>query len=265
MQQADRAANGALQKRIEELGPWFHNIRLPDGTQTFPDHWLGDFPRFKWDQLAPQLPSDLTGWSVLDIGCNAGFYSFELAKRGATVTGIDLDPRYLAQARWLAGELGFQDRVRFERMQVYDLAATTERFDLVLFMGDFYHLRYPTLGLDIVCQKVRRLLVFQTLSMYGSQVAEAPYDLEFFDRERLDESGWPKMAFIEHRMAGDPTNWWIANRACAEALLRSAGMKVIGYPLDEGYLCEPDMDRPPAIHTWDRDEYLSATGRAWLG
>ena len=43
-------------------------------------------------------------------------------------------------------------RVRFERMQVYDLARADERFDLVLFLGVLYHLRYPLLGLDIVSQ-----------------------------------------------------------------------------------------------------------------
>lgn len=86
-------------QQISELGPWFHNLHLPDGTQTAPDHFLGDFPRFKWEALAPHLPADLTGWTALDIGCNAGFYTFELARRGAQVLGIDLNPHYLAQAR----------------------------------------------------------------------------------------------------------------------------------------------------------------------
>src|SRR3954463_5960088 len=87
---------------IAALGPWFHNIHLPDGTQTAPDHFLGDFPRFKWEALADHLPADLEGWTALDIGCNAGFYTFELAARGARVTGIDVDPHYLAQAEWAA-------------------------------------------------------------------------------------------------------------------------------------------------------------------
>ncbi len=66
---------------IEELKPWFHNLHLPDGQETAPDHPLGDFPAFKWKQIAPHLPRDLAGWQVIDIGCNAGFYSFELARR----------------------------------------------------------------------------------------------------------------------------------------------------------------------------------------
>ena len=81
---------------IRELAPWFHNLHLPGGVQTAPDHPLGDFPAFKWRELAGSLPGDLTGWRALDIGCNAGFYSFELARRGAEVLGIDLDERYLA-------------------------------------------------------------------------------------------------------------------------------------------------------------------------
>lgn len=85
-----------------ELGPWFHNLHLPDGTETAPDHPLGDFPRFKWDCIAPLLPADLSGWRVLDVGCNAGFYTIALAQRGAAVLGVDIDARYLAQARWAA-------------------------------------------------------------------------------------------------------------------------------------------------------------------
>src|SRR2546421_3262663 len=145
---ASASVRGAdAQSDIEALGPWFHNLHLPDGRQTCPDHWLGDFPSFKWRQLAPHLPQDLTDWHCLDIGCNAGFYTFELALRGASVLGIDLDERYLRQAQWAADQFHLTDRVEFRRMQVYDLARSQEQFDLVLFMGVLYHLRYPMLGL----------------------------------------------------------------------------------------------------------------------
>ena len=251
------------------LGPWFHNLHLPDGTQTAPGHPYGDFPAFKWEHIAPHLPADLTGWRALDVGCNAGFYSFELARRGADVTGVDVDEHYLAQARWACEQFGLQDRVRFERMQVYDLAHREDRFDLILFMGVFYHLRYPLLGLDIVAQKARRLLVFQTLAMPGDEVYERTYedpaltneDLGINNRDVLREPGWPKMAFIEHRLAGDPTNWWIANHAGIEAMLRSSGLRVLGRPAPETYLCAPDPERPSCVSTWNAAELLSATGR----
>lgn len=251
------------QQHIDELAPWFHNLHLPSGLQTAPNHFLGDFPRFKWRRLAPHLPSDLTGWRVLDIGCNAGFYSIELARRGGTVVGIDVDPHYLRQAQWAVEQFGVGDRVELRRMQVYDLAHESERFDLVLFMGVFYHLRYPLLGLDIVSEKVDRLLVFQSLLMPGTEAEETPYDLDIHERQALLKEGWPKMAFLEHRLAGDPTNWWAANNAGAEAMLRSSGLRIVGHPGREIYLCEPDPQNPSSAHTWNRTELLAATGQPW--
>jgi SAM-dependent methyltransferase len=128
----------SLAEEIAGLAPWFHNLHLPDGTQTAPDHFLGDFPSFKWEQIRDALPADLSGWTALDIGCNAGYYTFELIRRGARVTGIDYDAHYLRQARWAAQQFGVEDRVELRRMQVYDLARVRERWDLVLFMGVLY-------------------------------------------------------------------------------------------------------------------------------
>ncbi|HEX5581704.1 MAG TPA: TIGR04290 family methyltransferase [Gemmatimonadaceae bacterium] len=231
----------ARRREIEELGPWFHNLHLPDGTQTVPDHFLGgDFPTFKWREIEPHVPARLDGWRVLDVGCNAGFYSFELARRGAEVVGMDVEPLYLRQARWAAREFGLEDRVEFRQMEVYDLARTEERFDLVWFMGVFYHLRYPLLALDLLAERTRRLMMFQTLTMPGDSVYEDTADHDIADRVPLLESGWPKMAFVEHRFSGDVTNWWIPNHAGVEAMLRSAGMRVVGRPGHEMYLCEPD-------------------------
>jgi tRNA (mo5U34)-methyltransferase len=240
---------------VARLGPWFHNLHLPDGTQTAPDHPLGDFPRFKWEQLAPHLPEDLRGQKVLDIGCNAGFYSFALARRGASVLGIDHDPHYLHQAGWAAERLGLQDAVRFENRTVYDLAAVGERFDLIVFMGVLYHLRYPLLALDLVADHLDGLLVLQTLTLPGEEKIDPPADLSLEERNQLLAPGWPLMAFVEQRMAGDPTNWWLANEAAVEAMLRSAGLRVTGRPGHEMWLAERHR---PFEH---RAELQAATGR----
>jgi tRNA (mo5U34)-methyltransferase len=234
-----------LRRQVETLGPWFHNLHLPGGVQTAPDHFLGgDFPRFKWLQIADWLPADLAGWRVLDAGCNAGFYSFELAKRGASVLAIDVDARYLAQARWAARQLGLEEQVAFRQMGVYEIARSIERFDLVWFMGVFYHLRYPLLALDLLARRTRRMMVFQTLTMPGDSVYQDTHDHPIEDRVPLLESGWPKMAFIEHRFAGDPSNWWVPNHAGVEAMLRSSGLRVTARPGEEIYLCEPDPLAP---------------------
>ncbi len=237
---------GDIRREIEGLGPWFHNLHLPDGVQTAPQHPFGDFPRFKWEHVAAAVPEDLTGWSVLDIGCNAGFYSIELARRGAHVLGIDVEPLYLSQAQWAARRVGLQDRLQFVEMQVYELLNEKRQFDLVWFTGVFYHLRYPTLALDLVRRVTRKLMMFQTMTMPGDEVRDTPLDLPLDERNELRDAGWPKMAFVEHRIAGDATNWWAPNHACVEALLRSANFEVIDRPEHEFYLCRPLDARAPA-------------------
>jgi tRNA (mo5U34)-methyltransferase len=253
----------SLAEEISSLGPWFHNLHLPDGAQTAPDHFLGDFPSYKWEQIRRFLPEDLSGWTALDIGCNAGFYSIELARRGAAVTAIDYDPHYLEQARWATRQFGVQDRVEFREMQVYDLARSSESWDLVLFMGVLYHLRYPLLGLDIVARRVRRRMIFQTLTMPGMDVAAPPADFGIDERDRMLDPGWPRMAFIEHRLAGDPTNWWAPNHAGVEAMLRSAGLEVTDAPGHEIYVCKPGLPREEM--GWIEDEMLAATGQRRKG
>jgi tRNA (mo5U34)-methyltransferase len=252
-----------LQKEIAALGPWFHNLHLPDGTQTAPTHFLGDFPRYKWQALAPHLPQSLEGWTALDIGCNAGYYSFELAQRGARVTGIDVDPHYLRQAEWAAKKLELEKVIEFRQMQVYDLADEDEKYDLVLFMGVFYHLRYPLLGLDIVARRTRRTMVFQTLTTPGLETFSDTRDRPIHDRAALNEPGWPRMAFIEHRFASDPTNWWVPNHAAVEAMLRSSGMQVTAHLGHEIYLCQPAAPDAPTRAPYDyTPELRSASGRA---
>jgi tRNA (mo5U34)-methyltransferase len=249
---------------IAALGPWFHNLHLPDGSETAPHHRLGDFPAFKWAEIAPHVPESLSGWRVLDIGCNAGFYAFELAKRGAHVTGIDVEPLFLRQAEWAAREFGLSHVTEFRHMQIYDLAQAREAWDLVLFMGVFYHLRYPLLGLDIVAERVKRMMIFQTLTMPGEEVSsDTAIDREINDRDAFAQPGWPKMAFIEHEFSGDITNWWAPNHAGVEAMLRSSGLRVVGRPGHEIYLCEPDPTSQPWTRGRGRAELLSATGQQW--
>src|SRR5689334_4667138 len=71
-----------IERRVRELGNWFHNLDL-QGVKTAPNHFLGDYPMLKWRNFAASIPRDLHGKTVLDIGCNAGFYSIEMKKRGA--------------------------------------------------------------------------------------------------------------------------------------------------------------------------------------
>src|ERR1700682_3957438 len=107
-----------IQERVSSLGEWFHNLDL-GGVKTAPNHFLGDYPAMKWRTFEHAIPRDLGGKSVLDIGCNAGFYSMEMKRRGADrVLGIDTDKHYLRQARFAAEVKGAD--VEFRRLAVWD-------------------------------------------------------------------------------------------------------------------------------------------------
>jgi tRNA (mo5U34)-methyltransferase len=245
------AADGDLRARIDALGPWFQNINL-GGIWTAPDHFLGDYPGVKFRRFADKLPADLSGKSVLDIGCNAGFYSIEMKRRGAArVLGADSDERYLAQARLASETLGFGD-IEFARLDVYDVGALGEKFDLVVFMGVLYHLRHPLLALDLIREHVAGdMLLFQSMQRGSKHVFDVAPDYEFNEAEHFFESGYPKLHFIENQYADDWTNWWAPNRACTEAMLRSAGFAIDQRIEEEVYLCRvaerPFADYGPAV------------------
>ncbi len=233
-----------LRARVEELGPWFQNIDLGHGIRTAPDHFLGDYPGFKFRGFAHVIPEDLSGKSVLDIGCNAGFYSIEMKKRGAgRVLGIDSDDRYLDQARLASETLGFAD-IEYRNLSVYDVAALGEKFDLVIFMGVLYHLRHPLLALDLIREHVvGDAMLFQTMQQGTEAVLQVPEDHPFHKPgttqppDYFDNPAYPKMHFIEREFAHDWTNWWAPNAACSQAMLRAAGFAIEEQPEPEVYLC----------------------------
>jgi tRNA (mo5U34)-methyltransferase len=247
----------ALRREVDRLGPWFQNIDLGEGVLTAPDHFLGDYPAFKYARFAQVLPADLAGKSVLDIGCNAGFYSVEMKRRGAArVVGIDSDDRYLDQARLASAALGF-DCIEFRNLSVYDVATLGERFDLVIFMGVLYHLRHPLLALDLIREHVAGdLMLFQTMQQGSDDVLLVPEDHPFHvpgttrPPAYFDNPAYPKMHFIEREFAHDWTNWWAPNAACSQAMLRAAGFAVEAQPEHEVYLCRvapvPYADYGPA-------------------
>ena len=225
-----------IRERVDALGPWFHNLDLR-GVQTAPDHFLGDYPTTHWRMFENAIPRDLRGRTVLDVGCNAGFFSLRMHERGASrVVGIDPDERYLRQARF-AAEIAGAD-IDFRRLTVYEVARLGEQFDIVLFMGVLYHLRHPLLALDLLHEHVvGDTLIFQTMLRGSDGVGPVAADYPFSEAGIFERSDFPKLHFIEGKYAGDHTNWWIPNRAAAEAMLRSAGFAIVSHAAPEVFLC----------------------------
>ena len=90
-------------------------------------------------------------------------------------------------------------------------------------------------------------MVFQSMQRGSAEAATLEPNYPFWDEALFDRPDFPKLHFIEHRYADDPTNWWVPNRACAEAMLRSAGFSIVSQPEAEVYICQvseiPTSDR----------------------
>jgi tRNA (mo5U34)-methyltransferase len=115
-----------------------------------------------------------------------------------------------------------------------------EQWDVVLFMGVVYHLCYPLLGLDVVAEKVRRYLVFQSAATGQTGRSGVPGDVNFQTIDELERRSWPRMAFIENTFCSDATNWWIPNRTAVAGMLRSTGMRIEVAIDADTFLCSPN-------------------------
>jgi SAM-dependent methyltransferase len=141
---------GDLDARIAELGPWGIPFPIGDGRTTMADrtHAAVAERRFLYrlslinEAVTTLLGDALETATVLDIGCNAGLFSLDLAGRGAgQVNGIDLRPKNVAQARFLAEHYGLAN-ASFEVRDADDLAVDAQ-WDVVLNLGVLYHVLNP--------------------------------------------------------------------------------------------------------------------------
>jgi tRNA (mo5U34)-methyltransferase len=226
-----------LQKRVA-AHRWYHTIDLGNGIIT---QGVDDTP-VRLGRV--QLPSSLRGKTVLDIGAWDGFFSFESERRGAArVVAADYfswhGSGWGAKAGFQLAREALGSKVEDVDIDVMDIAP--ERlgtFDIVLFLGVLYHLRHPLLALDLLYEHVvGDLLVFQSMQRGSSEIEALEEDYPFGEVEVFDRPGFPRMHFIERRYSGDQTNWWVPNRACSEALLRSAGFDVVDRPEEEVFIC----------------------------
>jgi tRNA (mo5U34)-methyltransferase len=157
----------------------------------------GNYARFN-------LPADLTGKRVLDIGCWDGFYSFEAEAHGAEVLASDCwTPENIFKAK-----AARQAKLNFQEKTVYEITQdTVGTFDIVFFLGVLYHLRHPLLALEHVCEVTREFAIIE------SHVCD-----DFF------EADMPLMEFYEFdELGGQHDNWWGPNVPCLLRMIRAAG------------------------------------------
>ncbi len=130
---------------------WYQSIPLTDDYTTPGE--TGDAEQRKIEMM--KLPDDLSGKTVLDLGCNEGFYSFEAEKRGA-LRVLAIDKSKVAEEKFRLLKQIFNSNVEFESFDLLDTdAPDVGRFDIVFFLAVLHHMRHPLLALDRVYELTR--------------------------------------------------------------------------------------------------------------
>lgn len=258
------AVADVTQRRMEEevrrLAPFRHDIELPHGLRTGmfnPPPAEGDEEPARVRKLVehafPPLlrifGGSFEGLSVLDAACNAGGFSVEAARRGASrVLGFDVVDRYVEQAGFVKGALGAElDNAEFRKMDLYDLdPEEVGTFDVTFCFGLLYHLEDPVGGMRKLASVTRKVMLVDTNTVPGDDTAP------------LWRMSAPSVASGENA-EGASTNLWRDRAYCqmkpnAAAVRRL--LKVLGFD-DVRRLAPKLEDLPPAYREGRRRTFLA--------
>jgi tRNA (mo5U34)-methyltransferase len=216
----ETGASAEMANTLKRLGPWYHNVVFAPNVMSNPTN--ADYPGSRWRVLDQVIPKDLRGKSVLDIGCNSGFFSLEMKRRGAErVVGIDIMLYLLAQSRFTSH--WFDLPVELYECGAYDLQKLNTKFDIVVFIGVLYHLKHPLYALEQIAGLCKETMYFQSAIKGPGGDIEPRDDYPPEETAAFLEPAWPKLYFVEKKFNGDESNWWFATRSCLKAMLRTSG------------------------------------------
>ena len=200
-------------RALVENGNWHAPFDFGDGLRTQPWHVER---RFRRRLRLLQIPEDLSGKTVLDIGAWDGFFSFEFERRGAKrVLSIDT-------FAWDKGGLEcflfarehFKSKVEYQRLDVHDLSPSdVGTFDLVFCAGVLYHMRHPLLGLEKIRSVTAGQLILETNSLLPACHERIPLITLFPGDEDATQFAW--------HHGGFPTRAWVVDALKAAGFARS--------------------------------------------
>ena len=210
-----------IKKMIDSVPIWHHRIELSPGIFTPAVQWTNEV-------LADiNLPEDLSGLRVLDLGARDGFFSFECEKRGAAeVIAVDYSPGELTGFA-VASKI-LNSKVKWITANVYRInELNLGKFDLILFLGVIYHLRNPYLAIDRIYDAIRidGKVIVESHVIDGGFVNE---NGDWSDLKDID----PRLAklqiaqFYQGDLGGDDTNAWAPSLNTLEVMFKNSGFTV---------------------------------------
>jgi len=196
-----RMDENTLEQRLKDY-TFFHTIQLGDGIQT-PGKPISRHQEIVLETIAAQ---DLAGKRVIDIGCANGLFALAAEKQGATdILAVDHTESQLEPLRELLIPY-LESKIKVSQQNLLELRASEiGQFDLVIFPGVLYHLRYPFWSLKIVRDLTAEggLLIIETsvivdenelAVLWCPSPSDSPYTgrganaCSFFNRKALEET-----------------------------------------------------------------------------
>lgn len=212
-----------IQQGIAKLEPWFHKIQLPGGHTTKSKSYAGepdDHPLGTWHYVQKVLPENLSGKTVLDIGCNGGFYSIQANLRGAKVLGVDAKRWHVRQALFASQALNLRD-INFKRESLYSLKPNVHgTFDVVLALGLVYHLKHLVKGLEGLFDMCQDLLILETA------VLDSQEHISYIDS--IGHELFP-LRYVKNDAYKDEaaSNWFFPTAETVKAMLEDVGFSEV--------------------------------------
>jgi tRNA (mo5U34)-methyltransferase len=209
---------------------WKHSFELIPGVVTPGDWGLINSANLLDSVYA--VPKDLRGIRALDIGTLDGVHAFELERRGAKVTALDIqspDTTGFNTAKQIIGS-----KVEYIQGSVYELSSILkDKYEIILFFGVWYHLKNPVRAFEEVAGA---LTPTGTLYAEGEALVDyvevngepCPENWRSFASE-MGNSELPISIYYPNKYKDDLWNWYVPNRACVAAWLETSGMRMLSH------------------------------------
>jgi tRNA (mo5U34)-methyltransferase len=219
---------------IESFPSWYQRVYLGNDVYTIAGRAHHEDV---WDRFAKAFPTRLSGVSVLDVGCNAGYFALQTKLLGAErVVGVEFIDFYLKQAQMLREIWGVD--IEYRKMDAHSVSALQEKFHLVVFAGIFYHLKNPLQVIEDLGNLCSDAILVET-----EVIPDDPRNCVMVRQgtpATLQATSKGVMKFIETKeLNNDGSNWWVPDTDCVMGMLRTAGFKYFSSPLllNESRLC----------------------------
>ena len=200
---SDLSSDEILKRVKSPRYPWHQPIQITPALNTRKNA----IRRFERRLKLMQVPMDLTGKTILDIGAWDGYFSFEFERRGAKrVLAIDTYAWDMGGIdNFLTAREVLKSKVEYRRADVHDLNEVDfGKFDIVFFAGVLYHLKNPLVALERIRSVTNELLICETHAMIPFMHEKYPI-ISFFPGDENTTERWkicayPTLSWLKHAL-----------------------------------------------------------------